>query len=52
MADFAENNSWLARRLETVLRSTLARAYETVRVQPEEYLMHLRMAHGVPAIVL
>ena len=50
MSDFAENNSWLARRLETVLKSTLARAYETVRVQPEEYLMHLRMAHGVPAM--
>jgi uncharacterized protein (DUF697 family) len=50
MSDFAENNSWLARRLETVLKSTLTRAYETVRVQPEEYLMHLRMAHGVPAM--
>jgi hypothetical protein len=44
----AENNSWLARRLEVALRSALTRAYETVRVQPEEFLMHLRMAHGVP----
>ncbi len=48
MPDFAENNSWLARRMERAFKSALARAYETVRVEPEEYLMHLRMAHGVP----
>jgi uncharacterized protein (DUF697 family) len=48
MADPQTKNSWLARRLETVLKSTLARAYDSVRVEPEEYLMHLRMAHGVP----
>jgi uncharacterized protein (DUF697 family) len=47
-ADSAENNSWIARRFETAFKSALARAYESVRVQPEEYLMHLRMAHGVP----
>jgi uncharacterized protein (DUF697 family) len=50
MADFAENNSWLARRLESVFKTALVRAYETVRVQPEDYLMHLRMAHGVPVL--
>jgi uncharacterized protein (DUF697 family) len=44
------NNSWLARRIESALKSALTRAYETVRVNPEEYLMHLRMAHGVPAL--
>jgi uncharacterized protein (DUF697 family) len=49
MRDFVENDSWLARRLESAFKFGLARAYETVRVQPEEYLMHLRMAHGVPA---
>jgi uncharacterized protein (DUF697 family) len=48
MFDPAENNSWLARRMETAFKSALARAYESVRVQPEQYLMHLRMAHGVP----
>ena len=48
MSDAAENNSWLTRRLETAFKSALARAYETVRVEPDEYLMHLRMAHGVP----
>jgi uncharacterized protein (DUF697 family) len=48
MPDAAENNSWLTRRLETAFKSALVRAYETVRVEPDEYLMHLRMAHGVP----
>lgn len=42
------NNSWLAQRLETALKTAITRAYETVRVEPEEYLMQLRMAHGVP----
>jgi uncharacterized protein (DUF697 family) len=49
MSDPVEYNSWLARRMELAFKSALARAYETVRVQPEQYLMHLRMAHGVPA---
>lgn len=34
--------------METAFKSALARAYESVRVQPDEYLMQLRMAHGVP----
>jgi uncharacterized protein (DUF697 family) len=49
MPEPAENNSWLARRMEAALKSALSRAYETIRVQPEEYFMHLRMAHGVQA---
>jgi hypothetical protein len=49
MTNPAENNSWLARRLERIVRTSIARTYETVRVHPEEYLMHLRMAHGVSA---
>jgi uncharacterized protein (DUF697 family) len=49
MDPFAENNSWLSRRLEDVFKSALTRAYESVRVHPDAYLMHLRMAHGVPA---
>lgn len=48
MFDPAANNSWISRRLENVLKSSLTRAYETVRVHPDEYLMQLRMAHGVP----
>src|ERR1700687_1674441 len=49
MVEPAEKNSWLTRRMETALKSALTRAYETVRVHPDQYLMHLRMAHGVPA---
>jgi hypothetical protein len=48
MPEPAANNSWIARRLEDALKSSLTRAYETVRVHPDEYLMHLRMAHGIP----
>ena len=40
--------SWLARKMETALRSGFTRAYETVRVEPQEYLTHLRTAHGLP----
>jgi uncharacterized protein (DUF697 family) len=48
MFEPAQNNTWLSRRLESALKTALSRAYETVRVHPEEYLMHLRAAHGVP----
>ncbi len=47
MAGFAENNPWLSRSLEAAFQSALTRAFQTVRVHPDEYLMHLRMAHGV-----
>ena len=48
MPDPAANTSWLSQRLESALKSGLTRAYETVRVHPDEYLLHLSMAHGVP----
>jgi hypothetical protein len=50
MSDPVLNNSWLTQRLETALKSALTRAYKTVQVHPEEYLMELRMAHGVPVV--
>jgi uncharacterized protein (DUF697 family) len=40
--------SWLMRRVEGALRSGLTRAYETVRVDPERFLFHLRSAHELP----
>jgi len=40
--------SWLARRVETALRKGFARAYETLRVDPDHYLFHLRTAHELP----
>jgi len=40
--------SWLARRIEGALRQGFARAYETVRVDPDRYLFQLRTAHELP----
>jgi EcsC protein family len=40
--------SWLARRVENALRDGFARAYETMRVDPDRYLFHLRTAHELP----
>jgi len=40
--------SWLARRIEDALREGFARAYETLRVDPDRYLFYLRTAHGLP----
>lgn len=48
MPEPTANSSWLSRRLENALKSGLSRAYETVRVHPDEYLMHLRAAHALP----
>lgn len=42
------HNSWLLRRAEAALRRGFERAYESVRVDPEHYLFHLRAAHGLP----
>lgn len=43
-----EKKSWLRRRAETAIREGLTRAYETVRVDPDHFLMQLRVAHGLP----
>jgi hypothetical protein len=40
--------SWLRRRVETALVKGLTRAYSTVRVDPEKFLMQLRAAYRVP----
>ncbi len=39
---------WLRRRIETALQRGFTHAYETVRVDPEKYLLQLRVAYGVP----
>ena len=45
MAKGTEDKSgWLATRVENALK----KAYVTIRVEPDEYLMQLRMAHGLP----
>jgi hypothetical protein len=43
-----EKRSWLRRRAEGAIRGGLTRTYETVRVDPERFLMQLRAAHGLP----
>lgn len=40
--------SWLRRRIEKTVASALTRAYKTVRVDPNRFLMELRAAHGLP----
>src|SRR5271166_520285 len=43
-----ERKSWLRRRVESALEKGLTRAYETVRVDPEKFLLQLRTAYRVP----
>jgi hypothetical protein len=42
------DQSWLARRMEKSLSRALMRAYKTVRVDPNRFLMELRAGHGLP----
>jgi uncharacterized protein (DUF697 family) len=44
----ADQRSWLSRRVEEALQKGFERAYESLRVDPERYLWHLRAAHGLP----
>ncbi len=40
--------SWLRRKVENTLRRSFLRAYETVRVDPQRFLLQLRAAYGLP----
>ena len=40
--------SWFRRRIEKAVSNALWRAYKTVRVEPDRFLMELRAAHGLP----
>jgi EcsC family protein len=40
--------SWIRRRVESAVQGGLTRAYETVRVDPNRFLMQLRSAYGLP----
>jgi len=42
------DKSWLRRRIEKALTKALWRAYKTVRVDPDRFLMELRAGHGLP----
>src|SRR5262245_44245045 len=40
--------SWLRTRVEKGLRGAFMHAYETVKVDPDKFLLQLRAAHGLP----
>ena len=44
----AQNKSWLRRRAEGAIRGGLTRTYETVKVDPNHFLMQLQTAHSLP----
>lgn len=48
MGECAQNPSWLVRKVETALRNGFSRAYETVKVDSDDYLFQLRVAHELP----
>ncbi|MGC2448169.1 MAG: EcsC family protein [Candidatus Sulfotelmatobacter sp.] len=43
-----ERKSWLRRRVESALEKGLTRAYQTVRVDPDKFLLQLKVAYRVP----
>lgn len=43
-----ERKTWLRRRVETALAKGLNRAYTTVRVDPDKFLLQLRAGYRVP----
>jgi len=43
-----ERKSWLRRRVETALVKGLTRAYSTVQVNPDKFLLQLRTAYRMP----
>jgi uncharacterized protein (DUF697 family) len=45
-----ERKSWLRRRLEGAIRNAFLKAYDTIKVDPGNYLQHLRMAYNLPAL--
>jgi hypothetical protein len=40
--------SWLRRKIERTMRRSFLRAYETVRVDPQRFLLQLKAAYGLP----
>ncbi len=44
------SKSWVRRRVEDAIRHAFLKAYDTIKVDPEHYLQHLRMAYNLPAL--
>lgn len=49
MASYPKH-SWVRRRLEGAIRGAFTKAYKTIKVNPENYLEHLRIAYNLPAL--
>ena len=49
MPDIAPK-SWVRRRSKPPFASAFMRAYDTIKVNPENYLQHLRMAYDLPVV--
>jgi len=45
-----ERKGWIRRRLEDAIRGAFMKAYKTIKVDPDKYLEHLRMAYDLPAL--
>jgi hypothetical protein len=48
MEQVDKKSSWLMRKAETALKRGFSQAYEQVKVDPQEFLLHLQTAHGMP----
>jgi uncharacterized protein (DUF697 family) len=46
----ADHKSWVRRRVEDAVRRAFLKAYDTIKVDPEHYLEHLRIAYNLPAL--
>src|SRR6266704_3344972 len=44
----SDQKTWLRRRVENALSKALMKAYKTVRVDPDRFLLELRSAYGLP----
>jgi uncharacterized protein (DUF697 family) len=44
----SENKSWMRVGVEGAIRRGLTRTYDTIKVNPDRFLMQLRAAHGLP----
>jgi hypothetical protein len=42
------NKSWVRRRVENAISTALMKAYKTVRVEPDRFLIEVRAAYGLP----
>jgi uncharacterized protein (DUF697 family) len=44
------SKSWVRRRVEDAVRSAFMKAYDTIKVNPEHFLQHLRVAYHLPVV--